>query len=383
MSCLHFGSCGGCTLQNLSYQEQVNRKESSLLTLFERPLLPLIQADAPFRYRGKMEFSFGYVKGQLLLGLYKKRGQIEDLTECSLCPPWFMEIVKKTKEWGASFSLTSYYPPRDRGHLRTLTLRETAKGRMAILTVSGNPAYTLSPEAKEALVSALPGCSLFVCTQIIQKKSPTRFELEKLAGDEKIEEQLTLTLKGEKVSFSFFLSPLSFLQPNPRQAEKLYEKALEIAEIEPHETVLDLYSGIGTLSHFASLLAKQVIGVELNPEAVDCAKFNKDFNKRENLTFLQGDVGEVALPFDPSLIILDPPRSGLTPKAIQEIIRLKPPRLLFISCNPLTQKRDCLLFEEAGYKIQKLQPVDLFPQTDHVENIILLTRGLARISHTF
>lgn len=322
-----------------------------------------------------MEFSFGYVKGILTLGLFKKRGLIEDLEECHLCPSWFMDVAQLTREWGRDFSLTSYYPPRDRGHLRTLTLRETAKGRMAILTVSGNPSFSLSEEAKQSWVQRLPGLALFICTQVIQKKQPTRFVLEKLAGSDHLEEKLSVIMPHkETATFSFWLSPLSFLQPNPRQAEKLYSAALSLAAIEPHETVLDLYSGIGTLTHFASLLAAHVMGVEINPEAVECAKLNAHLNERSNITFLAGDIGDTPLSISPSLIILDPPRSGMTTKALQEIIRLNPSRILFISCNPLTQKRDCEFLQEHGFKIDVMQPVDLFPQTDHVENIILLRK---------
>lgn len=373
MSCTHFGSCGGCTLQNLSYEEQIERKSAFIETLFPHPFKPLIGCEKPFGYRGKMEFSFGYVKGELLLGLYKQRGQIEDLHECPLSPAWFMEVVQLTREWGKSHSFTSYYPPRDRGHLRTLTLRDTKKGRMAILTVSGNPDYALPREALDLWVSLLPGYTLFLCTQVIKKKTPTQFLLEKLAGDDLLEEKLSVTLpSGETASFSFFLSPLSFLQPNPRQAERLYEKALALAAIEPHEVVLDLYCGIGTLTHFASLLARQVIGVEINPEAIECAKRNAELNHRDNLLFFQGDIGDRELPYSPSLIILDPPRSGLTARALQEVLRLKPARLLYISCNPVTQKRDCDELEKEGFSIQSIQPVDLFPQTDHVENIVLL-----------
>jgi 23S rRNA (uracil1939-C5)-methyltransferase len=368
MTCRHFGSCGGCTLQQLSYPEQLVHKGAAVTALFG-PTPCVIAADSPWRYRSKMEFSFGYVKGLLTLGLYKKRGIIEDLEECPISPDWFTEAMAAARAWGRSFNLTSYYPPRDRGHLRTLTLRETAGGRMAILTVSGHPDYTLSQEAKEALKEALPGLSLFICTQVLEKKAPTRFLLEHLAGSSTIEEKLTVMLPdGTSKTFSFFLEPLAFLQPHVRQAEKLYAKALALAAIQPHETVLDLYSGMATLSHFAATQAQQVIAIELNPDAVKSARFNASHNNVKNLTIIEGDAS--LMPGQADIVIVDPPRSGLGEKTIAALLAMRPQRILYISCNPQTQKTDCESL--VGYTIKDVAPVDQFPQTLHIENIVLL-----------
>lgn len=368
MICAHFGSCGGCTSQNIPYAEQAALKEETIRTLFgsTRPLIP---APFPWRYRNKMEYSFGYVKGLLTLGLYKKRGEIEDLKECLISPAWFTDVMEIVRIWGNDYGLKSYYPRRDRGHLRTLTLRETQGGRMAILTVSGHPDYALPSDARTALLKRLPEISFFICTQVLQKKEPTRFVLEHLTGQAVIEEVFTVTLpSGQTQSFSFFLEPLAFLQPNIRQAEKIYAEALKLADLSPHETVLDLYCGMGTLAHFASLLAKEVIGIEINPAAVKSAEANILYNKRTNLTVIEGDAR--SLP-KADVVFVDPPRSGLSDDTIKALLLLRPSRIIYISCNPLTQKRDVDILQE-HYQITAVQPVDQFPQTPHCENIILL-----------
>ncbi len=365
-TCAHFKSCGGCTSQDLPYALQAEQKEESIRLLFGRTS-PLIKAPSPWRYRNKMEYSFGYVKGILTLGLYKKRGEIEDLHECLIAPLWFMEIVEIVRQWGQEHGLKSYYPRRDRGHLRTLTLRETRKGRMAILTISGHPDYTLSSEAQADLLQRLPPLSFFICTQVLKKKEPTQFILQHLAGDAQIEEVFTVVMpSGESQSFSFFLEPLAFLQPNIPQAEKLYAKALELAAIKPHETVLDLYCGMATLSHFASLLAHEVIGIEINPAAIKSAEKNITYNNRCNLRVIEGDA--TCLP-KADIVFVDPPRTGLSADTIAALIALKPSRIIYISCNPLTQHKD---MEALGYRTDAIQPVDQFPQTPHIENIVLL-----------
>lgn len=367
MTCRHFGRCGGCPSHHLSYPEQLIEKEKLINTLFGTST-GIVAAPHPWHYRNKMQFSFGYVKGLLTLGLYKKRGEIEDLEECPISPAWFSDTLATVRDWGRAFGLKSYYPRRDRGHLRTLTLRQTSRGRMAILTVSGHPAYALPPEAISALTEKLSSLSFFICTQVIEKKQPTRFLMNHLAGPTALDETFTVVMpNGQPHTFSFSLEPLAFLQPNIPQAEKLYAKALALAAITPSDTVLDLFCGIGTLSHFASLLAAHVTGIEINPAAIHSARENASRNQRSNLTFIEGDASELP---EADIVLVDPPRSGLGPKTIAELLRLKPKRIVYISCNPLTQATDCQNL--LGYTIEAVQPFDQFPQTPHIENIILL-----------
>ncbi|MCX6994554.1 MAG: 23S rRNA (uracil(1939)-C(5))-methyltransferase RlmD [Chlamydiae bacterium] len=366
LTCAHFNSCGGCTSQELPYSLQATQKEESIRLLFGKTS-PLIEAPSPWRYRNKMEYSFGYVKGLLTLGLYKKHGEIEDLYECLIAPLWFMEIVEITRKWGQEYGLKSYYPRRDRGHLRTLTLRETSKGRMAILTISGHPDYAVSSIAIDSLLERMPLLSFFICTQVLKKKEPTQFLLEHLRGDAQIEEIFTVNMpSGNPQSFSFFLEPLAFLQPNIPQAEKIYEKALKMANIQPHETVLDLYCGMATLSHFASLLAHEVIGIEINPAAIKSANKNITYNKRLNIRVIEGDATHLP---KADVVFVDPPRVGLSSDTISALIALKPSRIIYISCNPITQQKDIAAL---GYVAHTIQPVDQFPQTPHIENIVLL-----------
>ncbi len=332
--CSHFPSCGGCKHQDVPYATQLATKQRKVEELFG-PALPIIPS-APTRFRSKMEFSFGGNRDILLLGLHKKRGQIEDLSECTVCPEWFQEALNATRTWAQENRLTSYFPPKNRGHLRTLTLRQMGQARVAILTVA------------EAVPSTwnLPGIHCIVVHQVLQKGRPTEFRFDK-----------TLIDMGR-----FKASPLAFLQPNI--TIDLHVEALKLAKIQPHERVFDLCCGVGILSVLAAAQAREVIGIELQPEAVEAAKANA----LPNTHFLCADMA--LLPAGPcDVLFIDPPRSGLSPQAIEAILKLKPGRIIYISCNPETQKRDIALL---GRTVAVVQPIDQFPHTDHLENICVL-----------
>lgn len=367
--CPHFGICGGCSSQDIPYSEQLARKKAFVSSLFSYPVEPIIPCNPPWHYRNKMEFSFSQAKsGEKFLGLMRKRGKVENLSACYLTNPWFSETLIQVRRWFQASALSAYHPRANRGTLRTLTLREGiyTKERMAVLTL----AEPLTGEQQESFVAHVGKCdTILLRHQIIAKKTPTRFEEQILKGSGVIHEQLH-DFQGNP--FTFRIRPASFFQPNTRQAEILYKRALECAELESDETLFDLYCGTGTLGIFASRAVKWVRGIEIIPEAVDDARTNIALNQIPNMEVNVGDVGKLESEQSPTTVIIDPPRPGLSPLAITYLIGLKPKKIIYISCNPITQSQNCQQLEASGYRIERLIPVDQFPHTPHVENIAFL-----------
>ncbi len=385
--CAHVPLCGGCSLQQLDYKYQLQAKEALVKQLFD-PLVtpdtatyPIIPVDELYHNRNKMEFSFSENRtGDKFLGLIiaASKGRVFNLTECAISPTWFPEALEIVRSWWENSSLSAYHPPKDSGTLRTLTLRHAfaTDQKLAMLTISGNPYYPLPKKdlqaLKEALVKEFPEVSFFLRIQQLLKGTPTQFFEMHLHGPDHIVEELTLPVG----TLRFKISPTSFFQPNSHQAAKLFTSALKLIQDLPIQTVLDLYSGTGTLSSLFSLNGKKVSAIEINPHAVFDAKVNREVNNLANFEIFCGDVGTL-LPkllsenkiTTPDLLILDPPRCGLEPKALETIRELNAPYLLYISCNPKTQVEN---LQALDYTLLKLQPVDQFPHTMHVENIALL-----------
>ena len=390
--CIHFSVCGGCRWQNISYQDQLRLKENSIGVLFQTfgKIEPIIPCDPPWEYRNKMEFSFSMnAHKERFLGLIiaGSRGKVFNLTECHLVKSWFADCVKAVRSWWREEALEAYHPFKNTGSLRTLTLREGKRtgDRMVYLTVSGNPDYALKKHqidsfiafVKEAVLPLGEGeLSIFLRIQQIAKGSPTQFFEMHLDGPDHIRERLRI---GKK-ELEFTISPTAFFQPNTRQAETIYQKALELAQIPSGGVVYDLYCGTGTLTLCAALVAEEVVGIELVPEAVLDAEANAKRNNCGNVQFFGGDVGVVLERLagegkrKPDVVFVDPPRAGLDSKAIAQVLQLLPERIVYISCNPKTQAQNIPSFLEKGYRVEAVQPVDQFPQTLHCENIVVLKR---------
>ena len=390
--CPHLPLCGGCSKQHLDYGAQLSEKQTLIDTLFAPWLqdgtiehYPIIGSEDPWYYRNKMEFSFSQnLAGDHFLGLMQRGGRrrVENLNECHLTPLWFVDVLKSVREWWKKSGVLAYHTFKDTGALRTLTVREGRRTRdkMAILTVSGNPAFALSSEAiagfTAAVKSALPegeNPSLFLRIQQIQKGSPTQFYEMHLSGPDHIKEMLG--------GLKFKISPTSFFQPHTVQAEKLYARARELSQLHKEMTVYDLYCGTASISMAFAPHVKKVIGIELNPHAIFDAKENLVLNQIDNVELHIGDVGKVLqkLKADsgftpPDLVIVDPPRSGLDPLALSHLFELAPKQILYISCNPHTQVENIKNLYAAGYTLKAIQPVDQFPHTAHLENIALLHR---------
>ena len=384
--CAHSAECGGCTLQQVDYSSQLAFKEKVVKESFKDLLAcadvrSIIPCKSPWEYRNKMEFSFSQNKEGLKflgLNLANGRGKVVNLNECHLVSPWFLIILKAVKKWWEKSSLAAYHPPSDRGTLRTLTLREgkrTGK-KMVILTVSGNHDYFLKKsdlsDFKQTIIKNLPGenPSVFLKIHRIAKGRPTEFYEMHLHGPDTLHETLHI---GEK-TLHFYLSPSSFFQPNSLQAEKLFLSALKMTPLTPQDRVYDLYCGIGAFGAVFAPFVKKVIGIEENPYAVCDSQATVEENDIPNLSIIKGSVGSVLSEFQlkPNLVIVDPPRAGLDSLAMEHLERLRPQKILYVSCNVETQSQNISKLIDQGYILKVIQPVDQFPHTPHIENIAYL-----------
>lgn len=369
--CRHFRTCGGCKFQHIPYDEQLLQKENFVRACFGLEVEPILPCEPHWHYRNKMEYTFSQSRdGKKFLGLMMRKGRVENLEECFLTDRWFIQVLSRVREWWETTLLPAYHPPTNQGILRTLTLREglRSKEKMVILTTSAEEiAEEDLNDFKEAVGEV---DSVILRKQILQKKRPTRFEERLLHGKNHIHEFL---YDEEDRKYIFRIRAASFFQPNTQQAESLYQLAMEFANIEEGETLFDLFCGTGSLGIFAAQKAKKVFGIECVSEAVEDAKENLSSNHIDNMEVIEGDVGEIlhTLPERPSTVIVDPPRAGLGPKAIHHLLELQPEKIVYLSCNPLSQAEDC---KALGYEIVRLQPVDQFPHTPHIENLALLRR---------
>jgi 23S rRNA (uracil1939-C5)-methyltransferase len=395
--CVHVPLCGGCTWQQMDYTGQLKEKERRVQEIFssllqECAVTPILACQEPWRYRNKMEFSFSQnLAGEKFLGLIiaGSRGHVMNLTECHLVSEWFITLLNGVRTWWEESGLAAYRL-NDTGTLRTLIVREAknTNDKLVMLTVSGNPAYTI-PQSQlqrfiEVVKTSLPeeewqNLSIFLRVQQCLKGSATQFFEMHLHGRDHLLEKMTLPL-GSPVELLFKISPTSFFQPNTVQAEKLYAAALNLVGFQKKH-VLDLYAGTATLGMAMAARAEKVTAIEINPHACFDAEVNKELNGLSNIEILCGDVGEKlkllrqrADFIPPDLIIVDPPRAGLDKAALDHVKELQADEILYVSCNPKSQAENVQELVKGGYRLVKLQSVDQFPHTPHIENIILLKR---------
>lgn len=392
--CVHFGVCGGCRWQQISYKKQLQVKEEMLEKCFNQPVGKIIPCEDHWHYRNKMEFTFSSdTKGKDYLGLImdSSGGKVINLTECHLPNPWFIEVRQAVANWWDQNDVYAYNMHNNTGSLRTLTLREGQRtgDKMVILTVSGHPAYALKRQHLDRFCAFVKNSvkegnlTIFLRIHQAEPGVPTSFYEMHLFGPEHIREKLYVkTDPGlDPEEMTFLISPAAFFQPNTRQAEKLYSQALKMASYPKNDVVYDLYCGTGTLGICFAKRAKQVVGIEISPDAAYDARANAELNGVNNIEIITGSVPEKLkeirdeglLP-PPDLVLVDPPRAGLDPQAIEQLIILNAPKILYVSCNPWTQAKNITDLEKAGYRLKALQPVDQFPHTVHVENIALLVK---------
>lgn len=378
-SCPVYKKCGGCQLQNLTYQEQLafkQKKVSKLLSQFCK-VQPIIGMESPFHYRNKVQAAFRTDRnGRIISGVYQSRThRIVSIDECMIEDTIADKIIVTVRKMLKSFKLTTYDEDAQRGFLRhILVKRGFATNEVMLVLVTGTPVFPSKNNFVKAITKEFPEIKT-----VVQNINPYRTNL--VLGDV----QKILYGKGyiEDIlcGCKFRISPKSFYQINPIQTEILYGKAIEFAKLKGNETVLDTYCGIGIIGIIAAKNgAGSVIGIELNKDAVKDAVQNARANDLKNIRFYQGDAGEfmeAASEEDekPDVVFMDPPRAGSDKKFLSSLIKMSPKTVVYISCNPETMARDLYyLTQNSTYKVRKIQPVDMFPHTSHIETVVLMSK---------
>jgi len=407
--CKHFASCGGCALQFISYGEQLKIKERHVKDAIvriggfdENLVMPIIGCEEPWNYRNKMEFSFSrqadcksapQEKCKLTLGLHVRRRHhdVTELSECFLMNDYVGSLVVKVRDF---FRKKDWEGKLDGMHLLSFTVREGKNSGevMANLTAeNGEPDFleefaiflrdcfakitqSKSNELSGRSAAISPKLVSIYFTQIINFKGRPKKTIEQLLwGEECINESLK-TADGAEMKFR--ISPQSFFQPNTHQAEVLYGLALKAADSKTTDTVFDLFCGAGTIGCFCARTAGKVYGIEINESAIKNARYNAAINGITNIEFIAGDVGKVlaSIGKKPDTVIVDPPRNGMEPKAVEMIVSYSPKKIVYVSCNPSTLARDLATLKKTGYKLLSVQPVDMFPQTYHIECVAVIEK---------
>ncbi len=400
--CSHFGVCGGCKWQNLSYDQQLIYKQKQVKDSLERigkielPVIsPILAAEDIFYYRNKLEYSFSdrrwlteYAKdedhseinfngvGFHIPGLFDK---IVDVDHCFLQVEPSNKIRLAVKEFAIKNNLTFFNVRRSKGFMRNLIIRTSNTGDLMVIMVVGerdqNRINHLMNFIKDQFSEIT---SLFYVVNEKQNDDISDQTFVHFHGNQFNTEKMNSALNPE-TQLEFRIGPISFFQTNSKQANHLYNLAADFAGFKGHETVYDLYTGIGTIANFIAGAVKKVVGLEYVPSAIEDAKISAELNQIKNTFFFAGIIEKILTPDfvktngKPDIVITDPPRAGMHQKVIDQLNEMLPEKIVYISCNPSTQARDLALLDE-NYKVERIQPVDMFPHTHHVENIALLKK---------
>lgn len=382
--CAIYKRCGGCKLQHASYKAQLDFKWDRVKDCVSKigKLDPSIVKyplgmENPWRYRNKVQLPIGLINGEVKIGFFAPRSHdIIDMESCLIQDEIGDKVVKLTREWIEKFNIRPYNVDGEydeKGIVRHIMIRRgfTTNEVMIVLVTNGEK-LPHKEEFVDLMVKNIPGIKS-VIQNINSKKTNVILGLESktLWGEDTISDYI-----GD---FRFNISPLSFFQVNPIQTEVLYGKALEYANLTGNEEVFDAYCGTGTITLFLSQKAKKVYGVEIIPQAIDNAWINAKENKVENVEFFVGE-SEVVIPdlinkgVKADVVVVDPPRKGCDKKLLDAITNIDAKKIVYVSCDPSTLGRDLKVLEENGYKTLEVQPVDMFPNTAHIENVALLIK---------
>lgn len=393
--CEHFGVCGGCKWQHMGYEHQLHFKQKEVENNLKRignlelpKTTPILGSKAQYFYRNKMEFSFSDSRwltpeeinsgvdiedrnalGFHIPGMWDK---ILDIKKCHLQQDPSNAIRLEVKNFAIKNGLTFFNPRKQEGLLRTLMIRTSSTGEIMVLIQF----FEDDTPHRELLLTHLKEKfpEITALLYVINSK-----------GNDTIYDQEVICFSGrdhifeEMEGLQFKINAKSFYQTNSKQAYELYKVTREFAGLSGNELVYDLYTGTGTIAQFISKKAKKVIGVESVPEAIEDAKSNALHNNISNVDFYVGDMKNVfndafiAKHGQPDVIVTDPPRDGMHKQVVEQLLQVAPPKIVYVSCNSATQARDLALMNEK-YKVTKVQPVDMFPQTHHVENVVLLEK---------
>ncbi|MDC4244762.1 23S rRNA (uracil(1939)-C(5))-methyltransferase RlmD [Clostridium perfringens] len=382
--CAIYKRCGGCKIQHASYKAQLDFKWDRVKDCVSKigKLDPSIVKyplgmEEPWRYRNKVQLPIGLINGEVKIGFFAPRSHdIIDMESCLIQDEIGEKVVKLTREWIEKFNIRPYNVDGEydeKGIVRHIMIRRgfTTNEVMIVLVTNGEK-LPHKEEFVDLMVKNIPGIKS-VIQNINSKKTNVILGLESktLWGEDTISDYI-----GD---FRFNISPLSFFQVNPIQTEVLYGKALEYANLTGNEEVFDAYCGTGTITLFLSQKAKKVYGVEIIPQAIDNAWINAKENKVDNVEFFVGE-SEVVIPdlinkgVKADVVVVDPPRKGCDKKLLDAITNIDAKKIVYVSCDPSTLGRDLAILEENGYKTLEVQPVDMFPNTSHVENVAKLIK---------
>lgn len=373
--CSHAHRCGGCQYQGVPYPEQLRRKQAEVERLLGAfgPVLPILGMDEPLHYRNKVHAAFGLdARRQIVSGVYKEGSHaIVPVDECLIEDAAADAIIRDIRAMLRPFRIQVFDERSGTGWLRHVLIRRGFKtGETMVVLVAVSPIFKLQKPFLKELLARHPEITTVVLN-VNDRFGPVVLGTREkpIYGEGTIEDVLC----GHR----FRLSPRSFYQINPVQTEVLYRTAVDYAALTGTETVLDAYCGVGTIGITASAKAKQVIGVELNQDAVCDAITNARLNGLKNCWFTAGDAGEYMdqMARDrmrPDAVFLDPPRAGSDERFLRSLLRCAPKRAVYVSCNPETLARDLKLLTH-GYRVERIQPVDMFPFTKHVESVVQLT----------
>lgn len=393
--CQHFGVCGGCKWQHMGYEHQLHFKQKEVVDNLTRighldlpEITPILGAPEPYFYRNKMEFSFSDSRwlteneiksgeeigdrnalGFHIPGMWDK---ILDIKKCHLQRDPSNAIRLETKRFATEHDMAFFNPRKQEGLLRTLMIRTSSNGELMVLIQF----YEDDKEARELLLNHLADTFPEITSLLYvinQKANDTLYdqEIHCFAGRDHIYEEME--------GLQFKINAKSFYQTNSEQAYNLYKIAREFADLTGNELVYDLYTGTGTIAQFVAKKAGKVVGIEAVPDAISAAKENAALNGIDNCDFFAGDMRKVFTETfidthgKPEVIITDPPREGMHADVVSQILKIAPERIVYVSCNSATQARDLALMKD-DYTITRVQAVDMFPQTHHVENVVLLER---------
>lgn len=376
--CPVYHKCGGCQLQHLSYEGQLLFKKNQVEQLIRRvgkletEVLPTIGMAKPFRYRNKSQVPVGYVNGKLGAGFYQKRSHdIIDMDTCLIQDEKSDAAIQEARAVFAEFYTEPYNEVTHHGDLRHIMTRVgKSSGELMLVLITRTLDFPNKPAIVEQLKKRVSGV-----TSIVQNVNPNKTNV--ILGDK------TVTLFGPDTitdsihGIQFAISARSFYQVNPEQTEILYQKALDAADLTGNETVIDAYCGIGSISLCLAQKAKHVYGVEIVDQAIHDARKNAKLNQIENVTFEIGKAEEVIPAWykkgiRADVLVVDPPRKGCDEKLLATILKMQPKKVVYVSCDPATLARDLRILNEGGYSVSAVQPVDMFPMTTHIENLVAL-----------
>lgn len=383
--CDVFYKCGGCQIQHMSYNLQLAMKQQQVKNVMHKiahldhvPVHPTIGMEDPWRYRNKVSIPVGEKDGELITGFYQMRSHqiIDDMDTCVVQEDLNDRMVEAVRRIANRVGIEAYDEKSHTGVLRHIMVRtgqETKETMIVLITRTKNLPHV--NEFIRELTETYPNVK-----SIIHNINPARTNV--ILGDQ------TKVLWGQEYIYDsigqvrFAISAKSFYQVNPTQTKRLYEKALEYAAINEDDTVIDAYCGIGTISLFLAQKAKKVYGVEVVPEAIADAKVNAKLNGMTNVEFAVGTAEEVMPRWKeeglrPNVIVVDPPRKGCDEGLLNAMIEMGPKRIVYVSCNPSTLARDLRILEDGGYETKEVQPVDMFPQSMHIESVTWLERRLS------